>query len=115
MNVLGMPVRVGDLTPTTHKDCNVTGCENLAEWRIGLKFWALHMEEKDRTEGNAAAFETGVVVCNLHMQNMPFPEPEFFAERGRDMVRRTFKSLGKAEPDFDTAKYFFIPTGAKPS
>lgn len=115
MNVLGQPVRVGDLTPTTHKDCNVSGCEHQAIWQVGLKFWAENMSAEDRTDKNCAEFTTGVVVCNMHMQKMPFPASEFFQDRGRQMVLEVFKAKNKARPSFDTPAYFFVPTGARPS
>lgn len=83
--------------------CNVQGCGNLAEFKVGAKV-RVHDGRPDPLE-----VETTLEVCSAHRENPPIPAPQFFQPHMRANLNGLLVAGGQTAADFDTAEWCYAP------
>lgn len=104
---MNLPDKVGEfLTPAV---CMHSGCSRQARWIMRISLWPKGIE---KTDSNFLRLMLKLKVCDEH-QNEIDPKT-FWVPEAMNRIADSLQAIGKAEPDFKTAEFMWVPLGVLP-
>lgn len=91
---------------TTPSNCQHEGCTKRAKWTLQISVWAKGMLKSSH---DPITLQLAVKVCDDH-QWQPTPNT-FFVQETKRLLIAVVEATGKAEPNFDTAEFMWVPLG----
>jgi hypothetical protein len=85
--------------------CQHAGCNKPAKWTLQIRMWAKGYPKTS----TPLSMQLSAKVCDEHQWH-PKPE-EFWVKETKDRISAALNALGRAEPDFSTAEFMWVPLG----
>lgn len=91
------------------KCMSVHDCDKHAKWVLSISLWAKGMPKSSH---DPIKMMFGLKVCDQH-QYVVTPAT-FWVQETKDLILHLVRGQGKADPDFDTAEFSWVPLGVLP-